>query len=543
MEVHTRYSFVEDSFQAGQTVLAQRTNEYRKQYGQYLTPPPLARFMANQLGPIPNGSRVLDPAIGSGTLICAVIENLIARREPCEIWVDGYEVDTQLIEVAREALQNALELARTHDIKTHVRLIEADFVLDGIDTLWPTFLPVDQGPRLHHAYQSIIANPPYFKLNNGDSRARATKDRVPGNTNIYTLFMGLSARLLSPGGRACFIVPRSFCSGAYFGAFRKDFLKHTVPTGVHLFESRQDTFKTDDVLQENVIISFQRRTDAQQTQSLIISVSRDLSDLAAERSGNIVAMDHFIGQRGRNIVFRLPTSELDERIIDVIDSWQGSLGKFGLEISTGPIIPFRARDSLATEQDVRQNRAVPLLWMQNVNHQRVEWPVSNGKRTKSQGFLLNGKESDQLVPAANYVLLRRFSAKEEPRRLISAPFLATDYAYQWVGLENHLNYIYRRQGQLDDAETVGLSALLNSGLIDRYFRISNGNTQVNATELRALPLPSLDSITQIGNQVLKHDSSLASADLDVIVTQALQQAEMLPLNFPIIRETRIIWEK
>lgn len=543
MQVHTRYNVVEDSFEAGQRMLAQRSSEYRKQYGQYLTPPPLARFMASRLGPIPNGSRILDPAIGSGTLICAMIESLIARREPCEIWIDGYEVDTKLVQVAREILQNAIEIAQTHNIKIHPRLIEADFVLDGIDTLWPALLPVNGGPRLHDAYQVIIANPPYFKLNQDDTRARATKGRLPGNTNIYTLFMGLSARLLSPDGQACFIVPRSFCSGAYFGAFRKDFLKQTVPTGVHLFESRQDAFKTDDVLQENVIVSFRHKPDAQQPQSLDISVSRDLSDLAPGQVGSAISMDHFIGRRGREIIFRLPTSELDERIIDVIDNWQGSLGKSGLEISTGPIVPFRAKTSLTSEQDVHLGRAVPLLWMQNVQPQRVAWPVSNGKRTKSQGFLVNGKESDQLVPAANYVLLRRFSAKEEPRRLIAAPFLASDYAYQQVGLENHLNYIYRRQGQLADAETVGLSALLNSGLIDRYFRISNGNTQVNATELRALPLPSWDSITLIGHQVLKHDNLQASADLDAIVTQALQQAEILPLDFPVIRETRTSWGK
>lgn len=543
MEVHTKYTVVEDSFQAGQQILAHQSNEYRRQYGQYLTPPQLARFMANRLGSIPNGSRILDPAIGSGTLICAVIENLIARREPREIWVDGYEVDTKLVQVARETLQNAIELAQAHDIKIHVRLIEADFVLDGIDTFWPALLPIDHGPRLHHAYQFIIANPPYFKLNKDDPRARATKGRLPGNTNIYTLFMGLSARLLSPGGQACFIVPRSFCSGAYFGAFRRDFLKHTVPTGVHLFESRQDAFKTDDVLQENVVVSFRHKPDTEQPQSLDISVSRDLSDLAPNQVGNAVSMEHFIGRRGREIIFRLPTSELDERIIDVIDNWQGSLGKFGLEISTGPIVPFRAKDSLVSEQDVHLGRAVPLLWMQNVKPQRVEWPVSNGKRTKSQGFLVNGKESDQLVPAANYVLLRRFSAKEEARRLIAAPFLISDYSYQQVGLENHLNYIYRRQGQFDDAETMGLSALLNSGLIDRYFRISNGNTQVNATELRALPLPSWDSIILIGHQVLKHGNSQSSADLDAIVTQALQQAEILPLDFPVIRETRTSWGK
>ena len=47
-------------------------------------------------------------------------------------------------------------------------------------------------------------------------------------------------------------------------------------------------------------------------------------------------------------------------------------------------------------------------------------------------------------------------------------------------------------------ETRGLAALLNSDLFDRYFRISNGNTQVNASELRAMPLPPRHAIDRIG---------------------------------------------
>ena len=45
------------------------------------------------------------------------------------------------------------------------------------------------------------------------------------------------------------------------------------------------------------------------------------------------------------------------------------------------------------------------------------------------------------------------------------------------------------------------SSFLNSTLVDRYFRITNGNTQVNATELRKLPLPPLEQLIRIGQQV------------------------------------------
>ena len=90
-----------------------------------------------------------------------------------------------------------------------------------------------------------------------------------------------------------------------------------------------------------------------------------------------------------------------------------------------------------------------------------------------------------LLPNRNYVLLRRFNAKEEPRRLTAAPWLASEFAVPEIGTENHRNYIHRRGGTLPDDEAWGLAALYNSRLLDTWFRAVNGNTQVSATEPRA----------------------------------------------------------
>ncbi|MBE7468167.1 MAG: hypothetical protein DPW09_39900 [Anaerolineae bacterium] len=64
------------SLELGQRVLAGRSEASRKQSGQFFTPAPVARFMTRQLGPIRSGDRILDPAIGSGVLACAVIAQL-----------------------------------------------------------------------------------------------------------------------------------------------------------------------------------------------------------------------------------------------------------------------------------------------------------------------------------------------------------------------------------------------------------------------------------------------------------------------------------
>jgi adenine-specific DNA-methyltransferase len=525
------------SYVLGQQVLNNRSSHSRKLHGQFFTPPPLARFIATQLGEISDQSHILDPALGSGTLICAIIDQLIAADQQTEIWIDGYEIDRELCSVARVVLQAAIAEAKKAGITLHVQICEGDFVIDSINVLGsPIFAAALRSP----AHDYIIANPPYFKLKQDDMRVKAARGIVSGHTNIYTMFMALSLKLLKPGGRACFIVPRSFCSGSYFSAFRRSFLEYAVPRHVHLFETRNSAFKDDDVLQENVVLSFDRKDGYgghEFTETITISSSQSITDLD-NRKEHSIPENRFLGKHNHSIFFRLPTSKLDEQLLDAVDSWHGSLERCGLAVSTGPVVAFRATEFLREAED---NQSVPLMWLYHVKPHAVQWPAINGNRkNKPQWISVSDESRSLVVPNANYVLLRRFSAKEDERRLVAAPLLFNQLKYDSLGFENHLNYIYGKTDTLTPEMAVGLSALYNSALIDRYFRLVNGNTQVNATELRSLPLPELAVISTIGKQV---QEDLSGMNRELVVINTLKENGLLDIDFPIINNTRTTWEK
>ena len=270
------------------------------------------------------------------------------------------------------------------------------------------------------------------------------------------------------------------------------------------------------MLQENVIL-FGVRQDRWREFStgarLAISCSRGVADLdgaAIRELPASVALDLASVDK----VLRLPVCGADDDALAVVDSWPTDLRGLGLEISTGPVVPFRATEFVAKEGKVPVSHA-PLLWMNHVRAMRATWPLD---RHKPEYIERTGAEA-LLVANRNYVLLRRFSAKEEARRLTAAPWIAADFAIPDVGLENHLNYIHRPGGTLSEDEAWGLAALYNSRLLDTWFRVVNGNTQVSATELRAMPLPAHETIVALGRWVKRLPEPLSG--LDVLVASAI----------------------
>jgi adenine-specific DNA-methyltransferase len=298
----------------------------------------------------------------------------------------AYEIDSALAEILTDVLDRLKTWAVERGTVVSVQVVCRDFVLEHADALRSTcgFLPLLQDKK---AFDVVIANPPYFKLNKADPRAQAAASVVHGQPNIYGLFMAVGAALLRQGGELVFITPRSFASGPYFRLFRERFFDCILPELVHVFGSRRDAFNRDAVLQENVILKGVRKDGwpgRKPEPALVISSSQGVGDLdTPERRA--VPIGTVLDFTSREKVLRLPVSDDEDSLTHLVDSWPGSLRAYGLQISTGPVVPFRATEFIDKAGDVPASH-VPLLWMNHVQPMQVTWPIglTGASRAKPQ---------------------------------------------------------------------------------------------------------------------------------------------------------------
>lgn len=465
----------------------------KKHKGQFFTPLAISQFMGRLATPSEKDSvSVLDPGCGLAILSCALIEHLVEDSKLETIALTLYETDKNVVPLTVIVLSYLQEWCKKQGIRMNYQLNESDFVLDKceyLDSDNSIFGAMNVGERFDY----IISNPPYFKLAKDDVHTRSCASIVDGQTNIYALFMAICTKLLENDGQMIFITPRSFASGRYFQSFRDFLFKHVHIDLIHLFNTRKDTFSKDEVLQELVIM---RMHPAGEVKNIIVSFSQGIRDLDQPHQKEYPAANIVDVDSDEKIVY-LPVDSRDEAILSMFRSWKGNMEKYGIKISTGPVVAFRAHDFIVSEPD---KDTVPLYWLHNVVKMLCDHPVQ--KKDKGQYIKVTSKTKAALLPNKNYVLLRRFSSKDDSSRLVAAPYFGNMSQYEAVGIENKLNYIYRPKGHLRRDEVMGLTALLNSELFDAYFRTFNGNINVSATELRMMPLPPIETIREIGRKII-----------------------------------------
>lgn len=457
--------------------LARLDSKRQDKLGQFFTPRRAATLIAS-MPRLPEKGRikVLDPGAGSGMLSAAVISRLLAERPDLSVHVVAVECDGVLI----PQLTNTLEACKLAD--------ENRVTFDVIPTDFITASTGINRDRRFSGFDLVLQNPPYAKLA-ASSPARAAVREVGSDApNLYAAFLALSASVLVPGGQLVAITPRSFCNGPYFGTFRSSLLDQIALDRVHVFESRSTVFADTGVLQENMIIS---GTKDGARDSVMLSASNDHEDDASHRHvpyGDVIHPDD------PNKFVRIATNDEDTAIAERMMGLPNTLASLGVTASTGRVVDFRSRECLHTES---VEGGVPLIYPGNVRNGKVLWPQ---EIRKAQWFAPGtAKDEKMLVPEGWYCIVKRFSAKEERRRIVAGVWSPEEISGP-VAFENHVNVFHLKGEGLDRALAYGLSLWFNSSLVDKFFRTFSGHTQVNATDLRALRFPDAEALRELGHQ-------------------------------------------
>jgi adenine-specific DNA-methyltransferase len=482
----------------------------RSDLGQFLTPMAVARLMASMAQTRKDTVRILDAGAGVGSLSAALVGELLSREvTPRRIEVTAFEIDAALAKALKQTMVLCAEACRARGVEFSSEVRSEDFIRQMSEVVEGGLL----APK-KQVYDCAILNPPYKKIRTDSPERKRMEAAGLETTNLYTAFLFLSAHLLAPGGELIAITPRSFCNGPYFRTFRREFLSLMRLERIHVFETRDTAFGDDEVLQENIIIDAVRSRSGVNGKVLITSNASPNDPDVVQRE---VAYREVVDPDDVDSFIHIVPDEMSAAVAQKIGGLTADLGTLGITVSTGRVVDFRATEYLRMSPEPG---TVPLFYPGNMIEGRVQWPKTGYRKNQA---LVDCLETRALmVPAGTYVLVKRFSAKEEPRRIVATVITPGDAPQSSWGFENHLNYFHKEGSGLDRTVACGLAAYLNTSLVDWYFRQFNGHTQVNATDLRSLPFPTLEQLREIGGQI--RDRVLPQAELDTLVEDSLGMA-------------------
>jgi adenine-specific DNA-methyltransferase len=473
------------------TVVASMDRAERGDAGQFMTPPTVARFMAEMFDPLPTHVRLLDPGAGVGALTAAVVARATAPDSRTRsIRADLFEIDARLAGALKKTIEQCRRACENRRVRFYATVHQADFIGAAVESF---------GRRSRTRFDRVVMNPPYRKIPS-DSDTRAVLKTVGiDTTNLYAAFLALAALVLEPGGELVAITPRSFCSGPYFRPFRELFFREMSLATVHVFGSRTKAFADDAVLQESVIFKAVKGAARDR-----VFVSTSVGPEGAV-TGRAVAHDAVVRPCDPERIVHLSITSDDAA--DRIGRLPCTLADLGVQVSTGRVVDFRARQHLRDQPSVG---TVPLIHPAHLHAGAVCWPKRDGK--KPNALVSSSETADLLVPSGFYTLTKRFTSKEERRRIVAAVYDPRRVRARHVGFENHVNYFHCNGKGLGAAIANGLACFLNSSVVDAYFRQFSGHTQVNAADLRRLRYPDRRQLEKLGKIAARGSSDQKSVD-------------------------------
>lgn len=191
-----------------------------KAHGATYTPESLARFVAEQIAQNADlagreALSILDPAIGDGALVLALLEALKGRTR-ATLSVRGFDTNVSALDIAARRIGAACP-------ETHLELTPGNFLDFVLETQGNGAAPALLAHGNAQAFDLIIANPPYVRtqiMGSGRAQQLANTFGLTGRVDLYQAFLLGMAHVLAPEGTAGIIVSNRFMTTKGGGGLR-----------------------------------------------------------------------------------------------------------------------------------------------------------------------------------------------------------------------------------------------------------------------------------------------------------------------------------
>lgn len=470
----------------GKTIdyISSMSKQKRKKYGQFFTDINTARFMVKLFSDVDDKEtiNILDPGAGTGILSCALIERFENNDKIKTINLTCYEDDSNVINI----LTKNLEEIKNNSCKTiNINIINDNYILSQK-------FSIKDNKNESMKYDFIISNPPYLKISTKAQESIHMKEVCYGAPNLYFLFASMSIYNMKAEGEMVYIMPRSWTSGAYFSKFREYMINNTKLLNIHLFSSREKVFKSENILQETIILRLKKTQNTKN--NIIVTSSYSTDDIT---NSNLIEIPYDVVVSNVNNYVFLPIDAKEFDVLKKINKFEYTLPKLGLKMKTGIVVDFRNKDLL---ENIENENTIPLLYSQHIKGGRIKFPIGRENeylKTEKKGLIQKNE---------NYLMVKRFTSKEENRRIQCAMYLASEYPkYKYISTQNKINFIVGENTELTPNVLFGLYVIFNSTIYDMYYRILNGSTQVNSTEINCMPIPALYDVGELGKKLAQYN--------------------------------------
>lgn len=470
----SNFSAAEASYLAGTIYTALLPADVRSRLGAYYTPPSVVDRLldrATDAGHDWATGTVLDPACGGGAFLAPValrIVNAMGRTEPAFILANlsrklvGLEIDPFAAWMSQSILEITLIDLAAKAGKPVPQLVRVGDSLDA---------------DIDEAFDLVIGNPPYGRTRLTHPQRIRFARSLYGHANLYSVFTDLGIRWTKAGGILAYITPTSFLGGQYFRALRHVIVSQAEAFSFDFLADREGVF--DDVLQETLLAVYRKQPQVSIEGEISLLSARGISAARVESLGRIE-----LPQSGED-VWIVPRTRRDVALVSKLRRMPTRLADLGYSVSTGPLVWNRHKDQL--EQAKIDAGCFPIIWAECAKGGTF---LFRHDRSNHAPFIRLSARQKSLLLRNPAVICQRTTSKEQTRRLVAA-VLPKEFLSVHGGavVENHVNVLTPSVGSIISPETV--SSLLNSQAADRAFRCISGSVAVSASELAALPVPSM----------------------------------------------------